>query len=380
MYRAGRTDCTEQMYQAVFETTGTATIIIDEDTTIRLANAEFERLSGYSKQEVEGRMRWTDFIVNTDIPRMLTYHHLRRVKPGVAPRQYECRFIDRGRHIRNTILTIDMIPGTRQSVGSFSDITTQKRLEEEARQRLAELAHSSRISTLGEMAAEVAHELNQPLFAIVNYAEACTKHIRSGRITEDTLLRALADIAKEAERAGRIIYRLRDFIRKGKPELARLNLNEVVQEAVALAETEARRRAVPIRTELSADNPMVKADRVQIQQVVLNLLRNGMEAMSDVSPSDRELILRTSVDAGHVAEVEVVDRGHGLTPAIADRLFEPFFTTRPDGMGMGLSISKTIVNAHGGRIWASPNPDRGCTFRFALPMDARGGFACRRNP
>lgn len=355
----------ERQYQAIFETTGTATIIIEEDTTIALANSEFERLSGFSKTELEGRMSWTELMSPEDLPKMLAYHRLRRVDPEAAPRRYECRLVNRKGEARDTFLTIDMIPGTKQSVGSFQDITDYKRTQEQARQQLAQLAHVSRLSMAGEMASGLAHELNQPLFAIVNFAEGCIDHLRSGCERTDEVLAALDDIAKEAERAGQIVHRLRDFVSRREPRFEDKDLNAVVRQAAAFLEADARHAGVSVRMDL-AEGPLTTCmDAVQIQQVVLNLLKNSFEAVAHSNCGDRQLAVRTWAEDGQV-EFAVVDGGLGLNGAALDQVFEPFFTTKPEGMGMGLSISRTIIEAHRGHLWARPNAERGMTFGFTL--------------
>ncbi len=358
----------ERLYRTIFETTGTATVIIDADTTILLANAEFERLSGYAKCELEGRMSYTRLVADEDLARVHARHRLRRIDADSAPSKYECRLITRDGGVRDTFLTIDMIPGTKRSVGSFLDITEHNRTEAHARQRIAELAHVSRLSTAGEMASGLAHELNQPLFAVVNFAEGCIQRVRSGEVNPGELQGALEDIVKEAERAGKIIHRLRNFVRKRRPEFQDVDLNDVVREAVTFAEIGARMNQIPVHLDLVSEDLIVQADGIQLQQVILNLIRNGFEAMAGPERPERGLVVRTARLEDGMAEVAVIDHGQGLCPAASDCVFDPFVTSKSDGMGIGLSISRTIVEAHQGRLWATPNADGGTTFRFVVPV------------
>jgi C4-dicarboxylate-specific signal transduction histidine kinase len=233
----------------------------------------------------------------------------------------------------------------------------------------ADLAHAARLSTLGGMAAGLAHELNQPLAAIVAYARGCSRRIESGDASLASLLPAVNEIATQALRAGEILRRIRDFVRHGEQRREPVDVNELVREAARLADLEARQLGVTVRLDLAPGIPVVHADGIQVEQVVLNLVRNGFEAMRETNGRERVLCIRTAGADGRV-EVAVEDTGSGLPAGIADRLFDPFFTTKRDGLGLGLSISRSLIEANGGRLWAAPNGDGGATFRFALP--ARG--------
>jgi two-component system sensor kinase FixL len=251
--------------------------------------------------------------------------------------------------------------------GIFEDITEQKRAEERARTRQAELEHFARLSTMGEMAVELSHELNQPLVAITNYAKGAIRRIQSGTVAPGELVEPLEKIAVQAGRAGQVIRRTWGFVRRREPHRSPVEINELVKEVIELVNYEARARAVQVTLELSPALSPVLADRIQIQQVVLNLVRNALEATRETDRPDRTVRLHTTTTEDGGVEVAVRDDGPGIPPELADRIFEPFFTTRPEGMGMGLTICRSIVTDHGGRLWASPNPDRGTTFRFTLP-------------
>jgi C4-dicarboxylate-specific signal transduction histidine kinase len=240
-------------------------------------------------------------------------------------------------------------------------------LDAQAKQHHAELAHAARLSTLGEMAAGLAHELNQPLAAIVSYARGCSLRLRSGEVETGALVEVIEEISAQALRAGEVLRRIRDFVRSGELRRERVDLNDVVREAVRFAEIEARQSGIAMPLELASGSLPVDVDRIQVEQVVLNLVRNGFEAMRTTAPDERELSIRTNRNGDDGIEVAIGDTGTGIPPGIAGRVFDPFFSTKRDGLGLGLSISRSIIEAHGGRLWVIANPSRGATFRFTLP-------------
>ena len=247
-----------------------------------------------------------------------------------------------------------------------TDITDRKRAEEQARQHQADLAHVLRLSTMGEMAAGLAHEINQPLGAIANYALGAARRLRGGTgVDHDALLEVVECIGAEALRAGDIIRRLRELLHKEDPQPQPVDLNEVARASARVVEGEALRQGVGVDLELAATLPPVLGDPIQLEQVLLNLLINGIEASAEASNGSRRVVVRTGADADGV-EVAVTDHGVGLPPPPAD-VFAPFFTTKPRGLGMGLSISRSIVELHGGHLDALRNPDCGSTFRLILP-------------
>ncbi len=250
--------------------------------------------------------------------------------------------------------------------GVSQDITERKRAEVETSRLQQDLAHISRVSLLGELTASLAHELNQPLTAMASNAQAGQRYLAMPVPRLDQVREILADVAGDARRAGEIIHRLRTFLRKDAARFRRLDLNEVIREVVGLTRTDAIIRRQPITLALTPNLPAVKGDRVQLQQVLLNLVLNGMDAMADQSPAMRQLQIVTVSEAG-TARVGVRDQGCGIPPDKKEDIFESFFTTKPGGMGMGLAISRSIIEAHGGRIWAENNPDRGATFWFTVP-------------
>jgi PAS domain S-box-containing protein len=246
------------------------------------------------------------------------------------------------------------------------DISDLRHIQELARAHQAELTHVLRVGTLGEIASALAHEINQPLCAISNYAAACSRGIESGSTGPRDLRRALEMIASEALRAGEIIRRLRDLARKGQSGVQMVDLNGVVRRAAELMGPETQLRGISLRVEPANDLPRVCADDIQIEQVVINLMLNGVEAMQ-TSPV-KELAVATAIDNGHVV-VSVRDSGVGLEPTVREHVFDAFFTTKANGLGMGLAISRRIVDAHGGQLCGEPNPSGpGSTFSFSLPV------------
>jgi signal transduction histidine kinase len=263
------------------------------------------------------------------------------------------------------LLVITLVVLWRRSV-------ERKRADEELRRKQRELAHIARVVTAGELAATLAHELNQPLTAIVSNAQATQRLLTTGKPDVKEVYEAVSDIAEDGQRAGEIIRRLRAFLRKNETEHTRLNINEVVEEVVELLRGSALKE-LAIRCELAERLPLVVGDRVQLQQVLLNLLMNASEAMTVVDDGLREVVIRTSSNGSEMVEVSVQDFGGGLAESNTDDIFQPFFTTKPQGLGMGLPISRSIIAAHGGRLWATPNPERGATFHFTLRRHEDGG-------
>jgi C4-dicarboxylate-specific signal transduction histidine kinase len=218
------------------------------------------------------------------------------------------------------------------------------------------------------MAAGLAHEINQPLSAIVSYANGSARRIRAGDVAPAALLEIVDAIADEALRGGEILRRIREFVRNAEASRASADLNLLVREVLHFAEVEARDLGIALRLQLAPHRLDVEVDAIQLEQVILNLVRNGFEAMGDGAGAPRELSIETGALDGAAVELVVRDTGSGVSQAAAGRLFEPFFTTKRDGLGLGLHISRSIVEAHGGRVWASPNPPRGAAFHVVLPV------------
>ena len=252
-----------------------------------------------------------------------------------------------------------------------NDVKNRKQAEEALRQAQADLAHISRVTTMGELAASLAHELNQPIAASVTNADACLRWLARDTPDLEEARAAAMRIVKHGTRASEIINRIHLFFKKGTPEREPVDVNGVIREMIVLLRTEMARYSISVRTELAADLPEVVGDRVQLQQVMMNIIMNSIAAMKDVD-GKRELAIKAQPADDDELMVCVRDTGVGLPPQQADRVFDPFFTTKLDGTGMGLSISRSIVESHGGRLWATDNCPRGASFHFILPAKARG--------
>jgi len=251
-------------------------------------------------------------------------------------------------------------------IGTVMDVTERRLAEEALRTASADLGRASRLSTMGQLAASIAHEINQPLTAIVTNANACLLWLEADRLDLHEARGAATRIERNGHRAGDIVKSIRALTRKSTPEMVSLDINDVIREVIDLLRTEFRRQGVSIKTSLSSGLNSVIGDRVQLQQVVLNLTMNGIEAMTDSMHCQRRLEIRSTNDESGRVLVAVEDSGPGLEPSQTERLFEAFFTTKPEGMGMGLSICRSIIESHGGRLWASPNLPNGAVFRFTL--------------
>jgi two-component system sensor kinase FixL len=256
-------------------------------------------------------------------------------------------------------------------IGTLHDITDRRRAEDEVRRMQERIAHFGRISTMGEMAAGIAHEVNQPLTAIATFARACQRLLASPDFALEDVSAALEQIGQQALRAGEVIRRLRSFVKNREVKREVVGANRLLEDLLTLAQTDARHHGVRIHLQPSVDSPVVQADSVQIQQVILNLVRNSIDAMLDVPEQHREITLRTRIDEEGDIEFMVADRGTGLDEATLAELFNPFFTTKPGGTGLGLAISLSIVRAHGGKLWCRANPLGGAQFFFTLPAAPR---------
>jgi len=264
--------------------------------------------------------------------------------------------------------SVSVLPLRRPEGGAViyrQDITLQQRSRLEAERLRRDLTHVGRVTTMGEMAAALAHELNQPLTAILSNAHAGERYLAQGAPPLGEIREILQDVVGDARRAGEVIQRLRGLLRKDEARFLPLDVNQVIREMAALVRTDGILRNVGIDLDLATALPRVRGDRVQLQQVLLNLVLNGMEAMGPSGEARRVVVRTLHTDAAvHVA---VRDQGPGIPADELSRVFDTFYTTKASGMGMGLAISRSIVEAHGGRIWAENNPDRGATFAFTIP-------------
>lgn len=347
-------------------------VAIDAQQKVTLINRKGCEVLKWSEAEILGD-NWFDTVIPVDERESVKEVFSQLIAGQVQPAEYfENRVITKDGQERliawhNTIVK-DASGGTVGTLSSGQDVTYRKEAEEKLRRMEAQLAHVSRLSTMGEMMAGIAHELNQPLNSIVNFSKACRNVLAAETDVDlDAVREWNDDIAAAARRASAIVDRLRGFSRRTEWLHAPANLNEIVEESLNLTSADAREFRVAVTAEFASPSARVVVDRIQIQQVLVNLLRNAFEAMNDDRIDLRHATVRTE-PAGEAVEVSVTDSGFGLPAEDELRIFEAFVTTKPDGLGMGLAISTTIAESHGGRLWATANPDRGATFHFTLPV------------
>jgi PAS domain S-box-containing protein len=366
----------EHLLSAITNTSPALIYIYDLETRSNVyCSAGMQRLLGYSPEEVAamGEELFTRIIHPDDLPEAMADQArlLAAADSDVLETEYRAKGKDgawRILHSRESVFLRGPDGSVRQKIGVAIDVTDQRKAEAEARARQAELAHVSRLNVIGELAAGLAHELNQPLTTILSGAELLLRMVQSPTRDLGELMGTLKEVGREAERAGQILRRFTSFVTRREVQRSAVNINDVIREAVALIALDARDRNVDVRLDLAEPIPSVQGDSVQLEQVVVNLLRNAVEAMEPHS-DQRCVTITTRVRNGDVIEVAVRDTGKGVAPDAMNRLFEPFFTTKREGMGMGLAVSRSIIEAHAGRLWVEPNPDRGMTFRFTLPAD-----------
>jgi signal transduction histidine kinase/integral membrane sensor domain MASE1 len=268
-----------------------------------------------------------------------------------------------------TVGRIELDPsGKPVRIRGFSrDITRSQQVEQQVQQQRDELAQLSRVAALGELSGSLAHELNQPLTAILTNAQAAQRFLAQGRGDPNDIREILSDIVADDQRAAEIIQRLRQLFKRGQIQRQPMAANELVGDALRLAQSELAGHAIDVRTELADDLPPISGDRVQLQQLLLNLIANACNAMADVAPAGRRLLVRTAAADGDGVRVTVADSGAGIPPECLPRIFEPFFTTRAEGMGLGLTVCRTIISGHRGQLWAENNLDHGASFHFVVP-------------
>ena len=340
------------------------------DGSVDFVNQRWEEYTGLSLEEGLG-WKWGDTVHPDDIERFVREWRTTLASGEPMRTEVRVRRADgeyRWLLVRNVPLR-DENGNIVKWYGSSIDIEDRKQAEEASRKAQADLAHVARVVTMGELVASISHEVNQPLTGIVAHASTCLRWLAAQPPDMEEARQALGLVVKDGRRAAEIIGRIRALVKKVPPRRDRLDINTVILEVIALTHGELRRNRVELRTQLSSDLPLVPADRVQLQQVILNLIVNAMEAMSGVGDRPRELVVVTGGSDSNEVFVEVRDSGPGLDPANLPRLFESFYTTKQEGMGMGLSISRSIIDAHGGRLWATPNKPHGAVFRFTLTTE-----------
>jgi PAS domain S-box-containing protein len=335
------------------------------------ANEAFLQMVNYSREDLaSGRLNWKD--LTPPEWRDLTERNVEQIKATGTLRPYEKEYF-RSDRSRVPVLVGSAVfeEGQNDGVAFVLDLSEQKRAEEALRrsqaylaEAQAELAHVTRVTALGELTASIAHEISQPLAAVVANAHASMRWLSGDSPDLAEAREAIRRITRDGKRAGDVVSRMRSLFKKASTAKDRLDLNEAIEEVVILKEAEARRDRVALRKELAADLPPVMGDRVQLQQVVVNLILNAIEAMATVEGRERDLVIKTQLGEGDEIRVAVRDSGIGFDPVSAERIFDAFHTTKPGGLG--LSISRSIVESHGGRLWAASNDGPGVTFQFTL--------------
>ncbi len=347
----------------------------DLDGRLTYVNAAFCRMTGYAATELIGQL--------PPLPYWESDHDERRRElqeclrdTGSTPNGVEIRFRRKnGDRLEVLLFEAPLIDAQGRHtgwMGSLLDITEQKRTRELAQQQEERLQATSRLVTMGEMASTLAHELNQPLTAIASYSGGCINRLEAAEIDHGELRDILAKLDRQAHRAGAIIRRVYDFVRRSEPKRELLDLNTVIRDAVDLIEADARKRRMRLTTELAPQLPKIAVDPVMIEQAIVNLVRNGMDAMRDTPAEQRRIHVTTTLDAaaleGGALVIRVTDHGCGIDADTARHLFQPFFTTKEEGMGMGLNICRSIAELHRGRLHFEPNPNGGTIFTLSLPL------------
>ncbi|MCH9027720.1 MAG: PAS domain S-box protein [Proteobacteria bacterium] len=362
-------------WKALLDAAVDAIIVIDHRGRIETFNSAAEVIFGFSAEEVVGEN------VSLLMPEPYKSEHDSFIRNYLETGNARIIGIGReaqGKRKSGSVFPIDLsvgeIPTDDQPrfVGIIRDITERKRSEEEIHKTRERLSQFGRLSTLGEMAASLAHELNQPLTAIATYTEACQRLIESGKSDDDEILATLKKCNSQAQRAGEVIRRLRQFVKKRELGRREVSCDDLIRDVAALAEVDARDNGIPLTIDLAEGLPKIMVDTVQIQQVVLNLIRNGIDAMMDMDQHDEGISVSVSEFETDQVKIVVTDHGSGITKEAEEKIFQPFFTTKPSGMGLGLAICQSIIESHGGVLSFTKNPSGGTTFYFTLPVISEG--------
>jgi len=364
----------EERWRAIFETAAVGIATEPLAGGVSSVNPAFQRLLGYSESELQ-KLTTFDFTHEDDLAAT------RKLRNGIITGpQRSYRLEKRYRHKDGTIIWADvnasMVPATNSTPAFLAimvvDITARRHAEDALRVAQSELARVSRLTTMGGFAASIAHEVNQPLMAVVTNADTCLRWLAQDLPDLDEARQAAERTVNAGHRAADIIKTIRALARKSTAEMTRFDINSAITDILTLARGELQRHDILLETDFSAGVQPIMGDRVQLQQVILNLIRNGVEAMSTVTLRRRVLQVSSQIDERGDVVIAVTDTGTGLDPTKKERIFDAFFTTKPEGMGLGLSICRSIVETHGGRLWASPNLTQGSTFQFTVPAAADG--------
>ena len=359
-----------------------AVVLVDRDSRITRVNPEFTKIFGYTAEEAIGQ-RIKDLITPDDLQEEVDSFMYRMVQTGEVFAVETVRRHKNGTRVPVSLICVPLSPSGSGNAGYviYRDITETKRLQDEQRryhELQLELAHANRIATLGQLSASIAHELNQPLTGIITNSGTCWRMLTSDPLNLDGAREAVRRTIRDGNRASDVIARLRALFNKKEPASESVDLNEATREVIALLLGELQNSRVIVRTELADDLQFVMADRVQLQQVVLNLLRNALDAMDTVDDRPRELLIRTEREDDDRVRLSVKDAGVGFDPQTMDKLFEAFYSTKNDGMGVGLTVSRSIIENHQGRLWAILNDGPGATFSVSVPCRTHSKSSIRQ--
>jgi PAS domain S-box-containing protein len=365
----GELTTSEERWRNLFESVPVGVALLGSDRRYVAANPALQKMTGYSEAELR-RLSPADITHEDDQAATDAI-----IATNAAGEPYARRIEKRYRRKDGSVIWAEVdaflapVAGNAPFLAAVAvDITERKHAEESLRSAQADLERMARLTTMGELSASIAHEINLPLAAIVTQSEAALRFLDRDEPDLDEVQDALSSIRLDGMRAAEVIRSLRALAKKSGLQLTKVDMDDVVREVLALARGELRRHDVVLHTELAADDRPAMGDRVQLQQVLLNLIMNGVEAMRDMTEHARELTVSSTLAEPGSVLVAVADTGTGLDPAFAERMFQPFFTTKPDGLGMGLAICRSIVEAHGGRLWVSPRAPHGADVRFTVPL------------
>src|SRR5213596_549505 len=363
----------EERFRWVVEAAPNAMIMVNHEGQITLANLQAEKTFGYSREELLGRP--IEMLVPERLrPDYRDFRHDYFCHPQARAMGAERELFGLRKDGSEVSVEIGLSPIHTSSgplvLASIVDITQRKLAELEAARQRHDLAHLARVTALGELSSSLAHELTHPLTAILSNAQAAQRFLANDDVDLNELREILNDIVAEDQRAGEVIHRLRSLLKKGEPQkhCDDVDVNEVARDVLKLMRNDLINESVTVDTDLAQNLPAIRGDRVQLQQVLLNLLLNACEAMTDSDSSERQLLIASKLENGAV-RVSVTDRGGGIPEEKLEQVFERFFTTKKEGMGLGLSICRSIINEHEGKIWATKNADCGATFHFSLPIN-----------
>ena len=358
-----------QVEQQILQTSMDGYLLISKDGEIIETNPAYCRMLGFNVDEIVSK---NILDIDTHTSKSKFKNLVKKIIENGSG-SFETQHLHKNGKLIDLEVSITSVPSSDDFIAAafVRDITFRKSEENRARQRLVELAHASRLSTMGEMASEIAHELNQPLSAINTYSDAASTILSNSSFQDKDLNESLQGISKQAVRAGDIIKSLRNFVGKQETEACEADVNDLINDVIKLTSTEARHNGAEIELRLAVNLPSIFAERILIEQVVLNIVRNAIEAMREMEPGRRKITVKTYLNSTNQIEVNISDTGPGIAQADPNKIFESFLSTKSNGMGMGLSICRSIIDAHGGKLWTTPNSPHGAIFSFTLPLSEK---------